>query len=84
MDDYQFLPFYFGSSQLAGSALEPKDIPDMDAMTTNKDNYLLCAAIDHINKVIFLMEMEDSYSNSKRIDGTEFLTNKKNLNQSKF
>ena len=51
LDDYQFLPFYFGASQLAGSALEPKDIPDTELMSKNKDNYLFCAAIDHINKV---------------------------------
>jgi len=51
LDDYQFLPFYFGASQLAGSALEPRDIPDRDAMETNKNNYLFCAAIAHIHQV---------------------------------
>ena len=51
LDDYQFLPFYFGSSQLDNSALEPKDIPELEVMSTHKNEFLFCAAIDYINQV---------------------------------
>lgn len=51
LDDYQFLPFYFGSSQLDNSQLEPKDIPELGKMSAHKNEFLFCAAIDYINQV---------------------------------
>lgn len=77
LDDYQFLPFYFGASQLAGSALEPKEIPDRAAMETNKDQYIFCAAIDHVNRVKtghfsehsnYLWNISQSVSNWKKVN----------------
>ena len=39
---------------MENSAMEPKDIPDLEKMAAHKNEYLFCAAIDYINQVSFI------------------------------
>lgn len=51
MDDYCFLPFLWGSSQLIGSTIQPGDILKEDVLENHKDSYLYLLAIKFIHKV---------------------------------
>eukprot|EP00050_Salpingoeca_kvevrii_P002892 m.208184 g.208184 ORF g.208184 m.208184 type:complete len:612 (+) comp10712_c0_seq10:959-2794(+) len=51
LDDYQFLPYYWGASQLIGSDLSPADIPVTDKAMANADEYLFFDAIKFIHKM---------------------------------
>lgn len=52
LDDYQFLPFYFGASQLySHKHLKPKSIRSADFLEHFKDDYMYFKCIDNINKV---------------------------------
>lgn len=52
LDDFQFLPFYFGSSQLVGHPdLEPASFPEIEVAEQNKDEYIFYAAIAFIHQV---------------------------------
>ena len=52
LDDFQFLPFLFGSSQLvAHPLLEPKNFPDPQVAEDNASTYMFFAAIHFIHQV---------------------------------
>lgn len=52
LDDYHFLPFLFGSAQLAGHRyLRPKSIHDADVLEGFADDYMYLACIQFINSV---------------------------------
>lgn len=53
LDDYQFLPFLFGSSQLIGNNLgiSPKSIHNAAILTQHSEGYLYLASIAFINSV---------------------------------
>eukprot|EP00029_Vermamoeba_vermiformis_P005788 TRINITY_DN2105_c0_g1_i1.p1 TRINITY_DN2105_c0_g1~~TRINITY_DN2105_c0_g1_i1.p1 ORF type:complete len:339 (-),score=36.34 TRINITY_DN2105_c0_g1_i1:87-1103(-) len=52
LDDYQFLPFYFGSSQLAGHrTILPKSVRSRDIVEAHSDNYMYLACIKFIYDV---------------------------------
>ncbi|VDP88285.1 unnamed protein product [Echinostoma caproni] len=52
LDDFQFVPFIWGSSQLIGHGqYGPSSIPDRHTATDEKDRYLLFSCIDYIYQV---------------------------------
>ena len=52
LDDFQFLPFYFGSAQLIGHpSIEPHSFPDPEVTKLYKDDYIFFSAIDFIHSV---------------------------------
>ena len=51
LDDYQFLPFLWGSSQLVGSAIPPSAITDPVAVQSHSDEYLYFQAIAYITSI---------------------------------
>mmetsp|Transcript_4475 Transcript_4475/g.8908 ORF Transcript_4475/g.8908 Transcript_4475/m.8908 type:complete len:302 (+) Transcript_4475:438-1343(+) len=52
LDDYSFLPFLFGSSQLKGqSRLDPVAVLNPSTALQERDHYLYCGAIAYINEV---------------------------------
>ena len=52
LDEYQFLPFIFGASQLVGNKeLTPKCVKDNDILIDYKDEYLYFDCVDHIKSV---------------------------------
>jgi serine/threonine-protein phosphatase 2A activator len=52
LDDYQFLPFLFGSSQLTNHKyLRPKSIHDSDMVDELEKDYMYFSCIKHINSV---------------------------------
>ncbi|KAL0273462.1 UNVERIFIED_CONTAM: hypothetical protein PYX00_006118 [Menopon gallinae] len=52
LDDYQFMPFIWGSSQLvAHPRIEPKSFLQQDIVDAYKHDYLFIACIDFINRV---------------------------------
>lgn len=52
MDDYQFVPFIWGSAQLAiHSPIEPWQFTEETVINRYKDEYLFIGCIDYINKV---------------------------------
>lgn len=52
LDDFQFLPFLFGSSQLIDHPfLKPKHFPEQDAADAYADKFMFFAAIKFIHKV---------------------------------
>jgi len=53
LDDYQFLPFLWGTSQLNGNIdnIEPSSIHDINILDQHAGNYLYLAAIKFIKKV---------------------------------
>ncbi|XP_053211897.1 serine/threonine-protein phosphatase 2A activator-like [Panonychus citri] len=52
LDDFQFLPFLFGSSQLiAHPTLEPKNFPDPQIAEDNSSKFMFFAAIHFIHQV---------------------------------
>jgi serine/threonine-protein phosphatase 2A activator len=52
LDDFQFLPFYFGSSQLVGHPdIEPQSFPDPEVAKKYKDEYMFYSAINFIHEV---------------------------------
>jgi serine/threonine-protein phosphatase 2A activator len=52
LDEYQFLPFIFGASQLIGNRMiTPKSIRDNDILLDYKDEYLYLDCVDHIKSV---------------------------------
>ncbi|XP_035227221.1 serine/threonine-protein phosphatase 2A activator-like isoform X1 [Stegodyphus dumicola] len=52
LDDYQFLPFIWGSSQLIGHPrLEPRSFPDEDIAASFSKDYMFMACIKFINQV---------------------------------
>jgi serine/threonine-protein phosphatase 2A activator len=52
LDDYQFLPFYFGAAQLRNQDhYPPASIRDAATVAQLKDEYLYMAAIDFINQM---------------------------------
>jgi hypothetical protein len=54
LDDYQFLPFYFGASQLTndeGTALTPDIVRDREAVDRLAPRYMYLAAIQHIHRL---------------------------------
>ena len=52
LDEYQFLPFIFGASQLIGNReIKPKSIRDNDILLEYKDEYLYLDCVDHIKSV---------------------------------
>ncbi|CAL1289113.1 unnamed protein product [Larinioides sclopetarius] len=52
LDDYQFLPFIWGSSQLIGNKrLEPRSFPDEDIAATFAKDYMFMGCIKFINQV---------------------------------
>ncbi|OLY83754.1 Serine/threonine-protein phosphatase 2A activator [Smittium mucronatum] len=59
LDDYQFLPYYFGSAQLINSETVPSVSINASFIHANSHQYLYISAIDFINKVcIFLLKKE--------------------------
>ncbi|PVV01802.1 hypothetical protein BB560_003768, partial [Smittium megazygosporum] len=53
LDDYQFLPYYFGSSQFIGSGVDPRLSINDRFIYENKNRYLYIAAINWINQATF-------------------------------
>lgn len=52
LDDFQFLPFYFGSAQLIGHPeIEPQTFPEAAVAEKYKDEYIFHAAIHFIHQV---------------------------------
>ena len=52
LDEYQFLPFIFGASQLIGNKeITPKSIKDNDVLIDYKDEFLYLDCVDHIKSV---------------------------------
>ena len=52
LDEYQFLPFIFGASQLIGNReITPKSVRDNDILLDYKDEYLYLDCVDHIKSV---------------------------------
>ncbi|KAH9821235.1 hypothetical protein DFH28DRAFT_883111 [Melampsora americana] len=52
LDDYHFLPFLFGSSQLRGHKyIKPKSIHDPDVLEGYSDQYMYLACIQFINSI---------------------------------
>ena len=52
LDEYQFLPFIFGASQLIGNReITPKSVKDNDVLIDYKDEYLYLDCVDHIKSV---------------------------------
>ncbi|RWS11541.1 serine/threonine-protein phosphatase 2A activator-like protein [Dinothrombium tinctorium] len=52
LDDFQFLPFLFGSAQLVGHpTIEPKNFYEPDIFNAYADKYMFHAAIQFIHKV---------------------------------
>lgn len=52
LDDYQFMPFIWGSAQLvAHPKIEPKSFLQTDIVENYKNDYLFIASIDFINQV---------------------------------
>ncbi|XP_054718912.1 serine/threonine-protein phosphatase 2A activator-like [Uloborus diversus] len=52
LDDYQFLPFIWGSSQLIGHPrLEPRSFPDEDIAASFAKDYMFMGCIKFINQV---------------------------------
>jgi len=52
LDEYQFLPFIFGASQLIGNReITPKSVKDNDVLLDYKDEYLYLDCVDHIKSV---------------------------------
>jgi serine/threonine-protein phosphatase 2A activator len=53
LDDYQFLPFLFGSGQLVDHKyVRPKSIHDFDVVEELCSDYMYFSCIRHINSVI--------------------------------
>eukprot|EP01134_Creolimax_fragrantissima_P000078 CFRG0078T1 len=49
LDDFQFLPYYFGASQLIGNnEISPEDIPEPTKCIKWKDEYLFFGAVNYI------------------------------------
>ncbi|PIK57857.1 putative serine/threonine-protein phosphatase 2A activator-like [Apostichopus japonicus] len=52
LDDFQFLPYIWGSSQLLGHPkVSPKDFVEQDVSHFYKDEYMFMACIEYINQV---------------------------------
>jgi len=52
LDDFQFLPFYFGSAQLIDHPnLDPSSFPQMSVAERYKDEYIFFAAVAFIHEV---------------------------------
>ena len=52
LDEYQFLPFIFGASQLIGNReITPKSVRNNDILIDYKDEYLYLDCVDHIKSV---------------------------------
>lgn len=52
LDDYQFLPFFWGSSQLVGhAAVRPPSIHHDDALALYGDDYLYLSAVRFVKDV---------------------------------
>ncbi|CAG2122642.1 unnamed protein product, partial [Medioppia subpectinata] len=52
LDDFQFLPFYFGSAQLVGHPyVEPHSFPDPEVAKRHKDDLMFYSAIHFIHEV---------------------------------
>ena len=52
LDDYQFLPFYFGSAQLMDNGIvEPQQFPDDGLAEKYSDEYIFMSAVEFISKV---------------------------------
>ncbi|XP_030840251.1 serine/threonine-protein phosphatase 2A activator [Strongylocentrotus purpuratus] len=52
LDDYQFLPFIWGSSQLIGHPrLTPKSIPQSETASGFADQYMFFGCVDFINRM---------------------------------
>ncbi|XP_059618891.1 serine/threonine-protein phosphatase 2A activator [Phlebotomus argentipes] len=52
LDDYQFIPFIWGSAQFAmNSPIEPAQFLDENVITRHKNDYMFISCIDYIQKV---------------------------------
>lgn len=52
LDDYQFIPFIWGSAQLAvNNPIEPSQFPEPNIVDRYKDEYMFIGCIDYILKV---------------------------------
>ncbi|XP_054162767.1 serine/threonine-protein phosphatase 2A activator-like [Oppia nitens] len=52
LDDFQFLPFYFGSAQLIGhSHVDPQSFPNQEVALKYKDDLMFMSAINFIHEV---------------------------------
>lgn len=51
LDDYQFIPFIWGSAQLVDSELEPHQFVEDNIIDKYKDEYMFISCIDYIRQV---------------------------------
>ena len=51
LDDFQFLPFYFGSAQLCSSGISTSSFPDRDVAERQSKDSIFFAAISFIHQV---------------------------------
>lgn len=59
LDDYQYVPFIWGSAQLAvNSPFEPHYFLEEDIIKRHKDDYYFIGCIDYINKVCYCLNFE--------------------------
>lgn len=53
LDDYQFIPFIWGSAQFMGPSapIEPRQFMETDVVTAYHEDYMFLACIKYINEV---------------------------------
>lgn len=57
LDDYQFMPFIWGSAQLDGNpVLRPKSILNPDVLETYGNEYLYLGAVHFVTQVLSLLQ----------------------------
>lgn len=51
MDDFQFIPFIWGSAQLANSSIDPSKFVEQETIDQYRHEYMFIACIDYIMQV---------------------------------
>lgn len=51
LDDYQFMPFIWGSAQLIGTPIEPVKFVEPETIETYRNEYMFIGCIDYIQQV---------------------------------
>lgn len=51
LDDYQFMPFIWGSAQLIGTPIEPVQFVEQETIDENRNEFMFIGCIDYIQQV---------------------------------